>query len=191
MAKVSAKNFLFANNRDFIETKTSSGPERYTREIIKDNFGDYIVDEHLQFKKEVDVNHPIVKMHTEIQKIINKKKDSGVFNLGDVLRFLTKPPFGIYPNMLHLATLGFLMRGYVGKLYESGRGKPVEKEIMWDKILDLFKYWENERGSNKLEVRLGTADEKKLITAFSIERAKVLLSIMLDVPFNITGKTRN
>ena len=163
MAKVSAKNFLFANNRDFIETKTSSGPERYTREIIKDNFGDYIVDENLQFKKDVDVNHPIVKMHTEIQKIINRKKNSGVFNLGDTLKFLTKPPFGLYPNMLHLATLGFLMRCYVGKLYESGRGKPIEKEIMWDKILDLFKYWESGRGSNKLEVRLGTTEEKKLI----------------------------
>ena len=168
MAKVSAQNFLFANNRNFIETKTASGPDRYTREIIKDKFGDYIVDEDLQFKKEVDVNHPIVKMHTEIQKTINSKKDSGIFNLGDVLKFLTKPPFGLYPNMLHLATLGFLMRGYVGKLYESGKGKPIEKEILWDKILDLFKYWENERGSNKLEVRLGTAEEKKLITALTV-----------------------
>lgn len=168
MAKVSAKNFLFANNRDFIETKTSSGPERYTREIIKDNFGDYIVGEDLQFKKEIDVNHPIVKMHTEIQKIINRKKNSGVFNLGDTLKFLTKPPFGLYPNMLHLATLGFLMRRYVGKLYESGRGKPIEKEIMWDKILDLFKYWESKRGSNKLEVRLGTAEEKKLIAVLTV-----------------------
>ena len=168
MAKVSAKNFLFANNRDFIETKTSSGPDRYTREIIKDNFGDYIIDEDLQFKKEVDVNHPIVKMHTEIKKIINRKKISGVFNLGDTLKFLTKPPFGLYPNMLHLATLGFLMRRYVGKLYESGRGKPIEKEIMWDKILDLFKYWESGKGSNKLEVRLGTAEEKKLITALTV-----------------------
>jgi len=168
MAKVSAKNFLFANNRDFIETKTSSGPERYTREIIKDNFGEYIVDEGLQFKKEVDVNHPIVKMNSEIQKIINGKKNSGVFNLGDTLKFLTKPPFGLYPNMLHLATLGFLMRAYVGKLYESGRGKPIEKEIMWDKILDLFKYWESKKASNKLEVRLGTAEEKKLITALTV-----------------------
>ncbi|MBW2003213.1 MAG: hypothetical protein JRI72_01160 [Deltaproteobacteria bacterium] len=164
MAKASAENFLFANNRDFIETKTSSGPERYTREIIKDNFGDYIVDEGLQFKKEVDVNHPTIKMNSEIQKIINRKKDSGVFNLGDTLKFLTKPPFGLYPNMLHMATLGFLMMGYVGKLYETGRGKPIEKEIMRDKILDLFKYWEGGRGSNKLEVRLGTAEEKKLIT---------------------------
>jgi hypothetical protein len=168
MARVSAENFLFANNRDSIENKTSSGAQRYTREIIKDNFGDYIVDEGLQFKKEVDMNHPIVKMHTEIQKIINRKKDSSVFNLGDVLRFLTKPPFGIYPNMLNLATLGFLMRGYVGKLYESGRGKPIEKEIMRDKILDLFKYWESGKGSNKLEVRLGTAEEKKLITALTV-----------------------
>lgn len=168
MAKVSAENFLFANNRDFIETKTSSGPERYTREIIKDNFGDYVVNEELQFKKEVDVNHPIVKMNSEIQKTINRKKDSGVFNLGDTLIFLTKPPFGLYPNMLYLATLGFLMRGYVGKLYESGRGKPIEKEIMRDKILDLFKYWESGRGSNKLEVRLGTAEEKKLITHLTV-----------------------
>ena len=168
MARVSAENFLFANNRDSIENKTSSGAQRYTREIIKDNFGEYIVDECLQFKKEVDMNHPIVKMNSEIQKIINRKKNSGVFNLGDTLKFLTKPPFGIYPNMLHLATLGFLMRDYVGKLYESGRGKPIEKEIMRDKILDLFKYWENERGSNKLEVRLGTAEEKKLITALTV-----------------------
>jgi len=177
-SKASVERFLFADNRDVMETMTSSAPYKYTREIVKNNNRDYIVDNQLQFKKEVDTNHPLVRMSREIEKVIKKKSNSGVFNLGESLKFLTRPPFGLYPNILCMAASGFLMRSYVGKLYDSGKGKPIEREIMRDKILSMFKYWNNGADSNKLEVRLGTKEEETLIKGlafiFSLEKIQSL-----------------
>jgi hypothetical protein len=65
--------------------------------------------------------------------------------------------------MVNMAAMGSLMREYAGKLYEAGTGKPIEKEIMRDKILSLFKYWENNKDLDKLEMRFGTEEEKELI----------------------------
>jgi len=55
------------------------------------------------------------------------------------------------------------MRKYVGRLYEAGTGKPIEKEIMRDKILSLFKYWDKGAGLSELEMRFGTEEEKELV----------------------------
>lgn len=163
MTKISAENFLFAENRKAVEQKTESGLNRYTRDILKNNLGEYIVTEDLQLKPDIDDQHPLVKMSAEIEQAITRKKNATVFNLGDTLQFLTAPPFGVYHNMLYFAALGFLMRNYAGKLYEAGKGKPVEKEIMRDKIVALFNYWESGKDATKLDVRLGTKEEKQLI----------------------------
>ena len=162
-AKSSIEIFLFANSRDYIENKTSKGPERYLRGIIKDDSGEYIVGADLKFKRNISENHPLKKMDIEIEKAINNHKSAGTFNLGKVLNFLNKPPYGLYPNMVNMAAVGFLMRKYVGRLYEAGTGKPIEKEIMRDKILSLFKYWDKGAGLSELEVRFGTEEEKELV----------------------------
>lgn len=162
-SKASAEIFLFANSRKDIEEKTSKGPERYLREIIKDNNGEYIVDINLKIKDDVSENHPLKKMYLEIKNALEKEKNSGVFNLGDTLRFLTKPPYGLYPNMINMAAVGFLMREYINKLFEAGTGIPIQKEVMRDKILALFDYWEKGMHVEKLEVRFGTEDEERLI----------------------------
>ena len=163
VAKASAEHFLFASNREELEQKTSSGPSLYLRGLLKNNAKEYIVDEQLQFKENPDPFHPLVKMSASIEQAIMHKKQGTVFNLGEVLRFLTESPFGVYANMAHLATVGFLMRPYVGKLYEAGKGKPIEKEMMRDRIEDLFNFWKTGKGGNKLEVRLGTHEEKEVV----------------------------
>ena len=83
--------------------------------------------------------------------------------MGESLKFLTEPPYGLYPNMVNMAAVGFLMREYVGKLFEAGTGMPIQKEAMRDKILTLFNYWEKGIYGEKLEVRFGTEDEEELI----------------------------
>ncbi|MBD3337553.1 MAG: PKD domain-containing protein [Candidatus Lokiarchaeota archaeon] len=163
MSKASAENFLFAEDLNSIEQKTVSGPSRYTREILKNNSGQYIVRDNLSFCNDMDQEHPLLKMWKEVQLNIDSRK-GGVFNIGDVLEFLSKSPYGLYPNMVNMATLGFLMRNYTGKLYEAGTGKPIEKEIMRDKVIALFDYWTKRRSGDKLEVRLGTEEEKKLVS---------------------------
>lgn len=165
MTKSSIDHFLFASNLDYIEQKTSSALYKFNREILKNNLGQYIVQNNLNFQHNADLDHPLIKMSQEInEKITNTNGE--IFNLGDTLQFLTEPPFGLYPNMIHMATLGFLMRKYISKLYEAGTGSPIEKEIMRDKVVFMFEYWCNHKISsgNKLEVRLGTKEEKELIS---------------------------
>ena len=162
-SKASAEIFLFANNREDVEEKTSKGVERYLRGIIRDNNGEYIVDTNLKIKDNVSERHPLKRMYLEIRKAIEKEKDRGTFNLGEILKFLTKPPYGLYTNMVNMAAIGFLMREYVGKLFEAGTGIPIQKEKMRDKILALFDYWEKGTHREKLDVRFGTEDEERLI----------------------------
>jgi hypothetical protein len=164
-AKASVEIFLFANSREYIENKTSKGQERYLRGIIKENNDDYMVDVNLNFKRDINGEYPLKKMNIEIEKAINNHKDDGTFDLSKVLNFLNKPPYGFYTNMVNMAAMGFLMKKYVGKLYEEGTGKPIEKEIMRDKILELFKYWENNKDMNfgQFNMRFGTEEEKELI----------------------------
>jgi len=191
MAKVSAENFLFPDTRSEIDKKTETYPARSTREILKNNIGQYIVDEYLRFQDGADPNHPLVKMSSEVEKKIEKQKNAGVFHVGNELKFLTKPPFGLYKNMICLSAIGFLMKKYVGKLYESGTGKPIEKEMMRDNILDLFKYWETGNESSKLEVRLGTAEEKELIHELSDIFSIKDIESLSDIRWKIRNWTKD
>ena len=170
--------FLFANSREDIEERTSNYPYRHLREILKDNNGEYIVDVNLRIKENVPEDHPLKKMYLEIKRTLEEEKNKGVFNLGDALRFLTKPPYGVYSNMIYMGAMGFIMREYIGKLFETGTGIPIQKELMRDKILNLFEYWERGRQREKLEVRFGTEDEEKLTeilsNLFNLEDVKSL-----------------
>ena len=164
-SKAAIDTFLFADSRYDVENETSKGVGKDLRWIIKDNRsgGEYTVSESLEIKPDADENHPIVKMSAEIMKKMESNKHEGAFNLGNVLEFLSKPPYGLYTNMVNMAAMGFLMRPFVGRLYEAGTGKPLEKDMMRDKIISLFKYWQKGTDSDKLEVRFGTEEEKELI----------------------------
>jgi len=163
VSKVCAENFLFANTLEDLQSRTPAAPNKETREIVKNELGEYIVDQKLEFRKNADDQHPLLQMSRKIEDEIENQKKLGTFNLGSLLLFLNKPPFGLYPNKLHMSAMGFLLRKYVGKLYESGKGKPVEKEAMRDKIIALFKVWESGKDDPNLRVRLGTVEEKELI----------------------------
>ncbi|BAM69677.1 conserved hypothetical protein [Methanothermobacter sp. CaT2] len=161
-----AEIFLFAENREELEEKTRSGVNKYLRIILKDNNGNYIVDNNFNFKDDASREHPIIVMDGEIKKAIENEGD-GVFNLGDTLKFLSKHPYGLYKSKINIAALSFLMRKYVDQLFEAGSGIQVTKERMRDKVIDIFNYWENGRNKEKLNVRCGSENEKKLIRLFS------------------------
>ena len=162
MSRTSAENFLFAEDLNAIEQKTISEPYKSTREILKNNSGQYIVRENFSFRNDIDRNHPLLKIYQEVQIRIDNKEGE-IFNLGETLEFLCKPPYGLFPSMICMAASGFVMNNYTGRLYEAGTGQPIEKEIMRDKVVHLFEYWAKRKSAEKLEVRLGTEEEKKLI----------------------------
>ncbi|MDI6889415.1 MAG: hypothetical protein QMC83_00520 [Thermodesulfovibrionales bacterium] len=164
MAQKSIEIFLFANSRDDISSKTSRGQESYLRCILKDKRGNnYVVEENLEIKETADKEHPLVKISGEVEGKINDLQDQPNFNLGDRLRFLSELPYGIYSNMIHMALMGYVLRKYIGKLYEAGTGRPITQSMMKDKTTELFRCWQEGISSSKLEVRLGTLEEKELV----------------------------
>lgn len=177
-SKKAVEIFLFASARSDIEEKTAKGVENYLRGLIQDYYDEYVVDANLNFKHDVGENHPLKKMSIEIDKAIENAKSKSNFNLGDELEFLKKPPFGLYQNMISIGALAFLMRQYTDKLYEIGTGTPIGKENMREKILSIFKFWENGSDRLKLQVRFGTTEEKELIKVikevFEIDEPKSL-----------------
>lgn len=156
-SKVAIEILLFYDNRASVETQTRNQPWIHLRGILKDNNEDYVVDTNLNFKRDINEDHPLKKMDIEIRKAINNRKDAGIFDLAEAISFLNEPPYGLYPNKVNMAAMGFLMRKYVGEVYEKGTGKPIEKEMMRDKILNFFKY------HDKIEVHFGTEEEKEFI----------------------------
>jgi len=163
MAQKSVELFLFASSRDDILAKTSRGQEAYLRAILKNNNRYYVVNENLEIKDDADAEHPLIKIYREVENKINNYQEHPNFNIGERLKFLTEPPYGIYPNMLNMALMGFVLRKYIGRLYEAGTGRLIEKDMMRDKVIELFKFWMYGSYSNKLNVRFGTFEEKELV----------------------------
>jgi len=160
--------YLFNNTLNELEEATRSNAlNQNTKLILKDNNGQYIVNDRLEFNSLVDPSHPLFAMYKKINDIINKN-NSNLFNLGDTLKFLCEPPFGLYSSMLGVAAISFCLRPFIGKLYSAGTGRIVEKEIMRDIVSYLFEYFERERSPEKLEVRLGIPEERELIEKLSI-----------------------
>ncbi len=154
--------FISAQDRDDLEERTKNAPYKDLRAILTDNRGNYIVDKKLNFLSNIDINHhPTYKICKDIEKTI-KKHEGKSFNLGDELRFLQEPPYGIYPNMANCAVLAFAMRPFVDKLYEEGTGRKIDKNLLKEKLGILFKYWEDWKNREKLNLRLGTEEERKL-----------------------------
>ena len=175
-----AEIFLYEDKRDFLEEKLKNAPYKYLLGILLSNNGEYIVDKILKFYEGLDPDHPTVKICREVENTL-KNREGTSFNLGDVLEFLRRPPYGLYPNMANYAVLSFALRPFIGKLYELGTGRKLTKELLKEKISSVFKYWTNGKDRDKLEVRLGTSEEKELtdilINLFDIKEEESLNNV--------------
>ncbi|KUK66683.1 MAG: hypothetical protein XD85_0045 [Parcubacteria bacterium 34_609] len=153
--------FISAQDRDDLEERTRNAPNKDLRAILMDNKGNYVVDKKLNFLPNIDINHPTYKICKDVEETI-KKYEGKSFNLGDELRFLQWPPYGIYPNMANYAVLAFAMRPFIDKVYEEGTGRRIDKNLLKEKLGILFKYWGEGKNRDRLNLRLGTEEERKL-----------------------------
>lgn len=158
------KIFLSANSLDEVLKNTSSHPKKHLREMIRNNNGEYIINNNLNIIKNINEKHPLIKIWSEVNNRINNI--SGNFNLGRELRFLNQPPYGLYLNVVYEALMGFIMRVFLGKFYEAGTGKRIDKEtLMLELIKTFFDYLHNNKkiDEEKLNLRLITYQEEELI----------------------------
>ncbi|MFW5891366.1 MAG: hypothetical protein ACOCUI_04025, partial [bacterium] len=152
---------------DLISNKFKNYNDKPLIEIIKDNDSIYLVDSNLNILdvgKTQNSEHPLIKIYNIIHKKINER--NGNFNLGRMLQFLTKPPYGVYHNAPYETLIGFIMRSFIGKLYYSGTDEPINKEnTMLELVKTLINYLKTnqKKYETKLDLRLMSHNEEKLI----------------------------
>jgi hypothetical protein len=159
----SAEVMLCAIDRDDAEKKFNS---QYTpaKFLFKDDNDNYIVEQNLTLKTTASDTHPLVLVQKKVDELLEKAKTqhAGIFNLGTILYPLTQIPFGLYSNIPNVALLAFALRKYQNELYNAEVGVPITPDNLRDKVVNLFKYWEDSKNENKLRVRFGSKEEKDL-----------------------------
>ena len=163
-AKKAAENYVASTTFDEL-TSNNTGQHAKSIEILKDENGEYIVNSNLELIDTTPDNHPIKIFKDFVDEKFKKCQKEGTFNLGIELRPLTEAPYGLYPNIINMASLSFVLREYIDKLYDFN-GQPIDKIKMKEKIIKLFEYWDKGKNQQDLEIRFGSEYEKKLVELF-------------------------
>ena len=132
------------------------------------------LDDNLNWKSDVDDNHPMKKVSDYIDSVLKRyKTNNQVFNLGDKLKELTMPPYGLFQSYGPMAMVAYAMRKYVGKIFDTN-GKPRTAKHLVDDVVEMFKSWESGKPSNKLnfifESKEAGSITKNLIKRFKLDR---------------------
>lgn len=186
--KKGAEHLLNARNREYIENLT--GQFKYIRDIFKDKSFGYIINSNLEIKDN-SLSHPVIEISNQVKIRINQASKKPSFNLADELRFLTRPPYGLYTNILNMAILGFAFREYINKLYVASSGQLINPITMRDKINGIFECWQKNKGCDKLNVRLGSEEEKELIKELAELFDVQEYSGLQDVRWKIKNKVKD
>ena len=64
--------FIFSDDRNELEEKTASGPNQYLRYIVRDIANEYIINDTLEFKPDIDNNHSLKLIQDEVDNCLNK-----------------------------------------------------------------------------------------------------------------------
>jgi hypothetical protein len=123
------------------------------------------VDENLKWKKDVDKNHPLYLVCQFIDKKFAHTDKNQPFNLGDKLIDLTKPPFGLFQSYAGMGMVAFAMKRYVQQIYDLN-GKARQTQHIVEDIVEMFKVWEDDKTSGKLNFRFETQESKNLCAYF-------------------------
>lgn len=149
-------NVLQYNTKSEI-IKECAGPNRHVEFLLQDS-----VDENLEWKSDVDKeNHPLYIISSKIKATFDHINKNDQFNLGDKLEYLTRPPYGLFMSAAGMGMVAFAMRRYVKQIFDLN-GKPRDQKQLADDIVEMFKSWDSNKSSNKLNFRFETKETRKL-----------------------------
>ena len=132
------------------------------------------LDDNLEWKQDVGEEHPLKKVSNYIDSVLKRyRTNNQVFNLGEKLLDLTKPPYGLFQSYGPMTMVAFAMRKYVGKIFDTN-GKPRTAKHLVDDIVEMFKVWESGKTSTKLNFMFESKEAgsitKNLIKRFKLDR---------------------
>ena len=136
------------------------GPAMHVPFLLQDS-----VDENLQFKRDVDPEHPLVKVCKYVKSKIDHADKQANFNMAHQFEGLTKTPYGLYPSYAGMGMLAFALRPYVGKIFDLN-GKPRTAKHLVEDVVECFKVWDGGGNKNKLDFKFQTKEEGQLAKSF-------------------------
>lgn len=152
-------NVLSYSNKTEI-TQNCIGPTAHVTFLLQDS-----VEENLDWKIDCSAEHPLKLVSDFIENKFKHTNKNEPFNLADKLADLTKPPFGLYQTYANMAMVAFAMRKYVNEIYDTN-GKPRKQQNVADDVVNLFKYWEDGKGHDKLTFRFESKESRSLCKNF-------------------------
>lgn len=152
-------NVLSYSNKTEI-TQSCIGASAHVTFLLQDS-----VEENLDWKIDCSAEHPLKLVSEFVENKFKHTNKNEPFNLADKLADLTKPPFGLYQTYANMAMVAFAMRKYINEIYDTN-GKPRKQQNVVDDVVNLFKYWEDGKGYDKLTFRFESKESRSLCKNF-------------------------
>lgn len=168
-SKTIVDTFLsFSTKQEILER--CSGSMLPMRNILQD-----VVDDNLDWIDGVDTNHPLYVITKFIDNKFKHTTKSEQFNMGERLKDLSLPPYGLYQSYASMGIVAFAMRKYVKQIFDLN-GKPRDVQNLVEDVVELFNTWEKEKESNKLNFRFETKESRNvcdtLVKTFKLNNTK-------------------
>lgn len=157
-SKEIVRKFLFGSTKtELSECIATMAPVKI---LLQDS-----VDENLQWKSTIPSGHPLKAVCEFVENKIKFADKTLLFNFTEKFEDLTHPPFGLYNNYAAMAMMAFALRPWINKIFDP-MGKPRDANNLVEDISELFKVWDNNKASNKLNFKFQTPEEGKLCKSF-------------------------
>lgn len=167
-AKTAVQAILNFNSRSEILAKLNA-QYKHVELLLQDS-----VDEHLNWKMDCDKKHPLWLVAEYVKTAFAHTNKNQSFNLGEKLKGLTEPPYGLFKTIAPMAMVAFALRPYIDKIYLNG--KPRSAGHLVDDVVELFDAWSKDKVSSKLEFELESREagqlSKLLVSVFGLKKLK-------------------
>lgn len=167
-AKMAVQAILNFNSKSEVLSKLNA-QYKHVELLLQDS-----VDENLNWKADCEERHPLKLVTDFVKNTFAHTNKNQSFNLGEKLKGLTEPPFGLFKTIAPMAMVAFALRPYVDKIYLNG--KPRSAQHLVDDVVELFDAWSKNKVSSKLEFELESREagqlSKLLVSVFGLKKLR-------------------